>query len=126
MGADLFSPSRLKPLAAAKELLSENLNVLKRFVGDRVKVEKIDSMDAVQRGEGRIVQFHGTACAVYRDDQNRLHCLSPVCTHAGCFVQWNNVESTWDCPCHGGRYSATGQRLYGPPSADLKRISPTS
>jgi len=72
IGADLFSHSRFKPLAAAKELLCENLNVLKRFVGAPVKVEKIDSMEAVQRGEGRIVQLHGTACAVYRDDLKRI------------------------------------------------------
>jgi len=35
-------------------------------------------------------------------------------------VHWNQAEKTWDCPCHGGRYSATGERLYGPPSADLE------
>jgi Rieske Fe-S protein len=38
----------------------------------------------------------------------------------GCHVQWNEAESTWDCPCHGGRFSCLGERLYGPPPKDLE------
>ena len=121
---DVFSPMRFKPMAAAKDLISENLDVAKRFVGDRVKVERVESLESVARGEGKIVHYQGETLAVYRDEQNQLHCNSPVCTHSGCFVQWNNAESTWDCPCHGGRYSATGERLYGPPPADLKPKDP--
>ena len=68
---------------------------------------------------GKLVRYHGQPLAVYRDDEGQLHTLSPVCTHSGCFVQWNEQERTWDCPCHGGRFSATGERLYGPPPQDL-------
>lgn len=117
--AELFSPSRLKPLAAGWDLLTENLNVAKRFVTDRLAGEKIESLDEVRAGEGRLVSYEGEQCAVYREPDGRLHVLSPVCTHAGCHVRWNAAESTWDCPCHGGRYAATGQRLYGPPPGDL-------
>ena len=51
---------------------------------------------------------------------SRFKPIARVCTHAGCRVQWNEFESTWDCPCHGGRYSALGKRLYGPPPNDLQ------
>lgn len=118
---DVFSPARLKPLAAAKDLVSENLNAAIRFVGDRIRAEQVDSLQSFKNGEGRVVKYKGGTYAVYRDDYSQLHLLSPVCTHAGCIVQWNSAEHTWDCPCHGGRYSATGERIYGPPPADLDR-----
>jgi glycine/D-amino acid oxidase-like deaminating enzyme/nitrite reductase/ring-hydroxylating ferredoxin subunit len=51
--------------------------------------------------------------------------FSPVCSHAGCIVHWNEAEHTWDCPCHGGRFSAEGQRFAGPPPKDLALDQPT-
>lgn len=119
--ADVFSPGRVKPLAAAKDFISENLNVAKHFVADRFSAEQVDSLDAVAAGTGRLIKFNGEKYAAYRDADNQLHLLSPACTHAGCYVQWNAVEQTWDCPCHGGRFSATGERMYGPPPSDLER-----
>jgi Rieske Fe-S protein len=60
--------------------------------------------------------------AAYRDRDGELHLLSPRCRHFGCTVAWNDLDKTWDCPCHGGRYRATGEPLYGPPVAPLERL----
>jgi glycine/D-amino acid oxidase-like deaminating enzyme/nitrite reductase/ring-hydroxylating ferredoxin subunit len=117
--ADVLTPARLKPLAGGRRLLAENLNVARRFLGDRITTASLKSFSDMATGTGRLVRYHGEPLAVFRDDNGQLHTLSPVCTHAGCFVQWNELERTWDCPCHGGRYSATGERLYGPPPQDL-------
>lgn len=122
--AAVVSPARLKPLAAAKELVKENLDVAKQYVADRFVGEKVASLDEIGAGEGRLVTYQGEQLAVYRDDGGQIHALSPACTHAGCYVRWNNVEKTWDCPCHGGRYSATGERIYGPPPQDLENKTP--
>ncbi len=120
--ANLFSPARIKPLAAAKDIVSENVNAAMHFLGDRFGVEQVDSFDSIPAGEGRVVKFDGQTYAAYRDEQGQLHLRSPVCTHAGCYVKWNRTERTWDCPCHGGRFSPTGERMYGPPAADLHRV----
>jgi len=48
--------------------------------------------------------------------------LSPRCKHLGCQVAWNAGERTWDCPCHGSRYDATGKLIQGPAQQDLDRI----
>ena len=120
----VFAPNRLKPLAAAKSLISENVNAAKHFIADRFKAEHVESLDVVPHGEGRIVQFENETYAVYRDEYGAVHTMSPECTHAGCYVQWNNAEKTWDCPCHGGRYAATGERIYGPPARPLDAARP--
>jgi glycine/D-amino acid oxidase-like deaminating enzyme/nitrite reductase/ring-hydroxylating ferredoxin subunit len=118
--AKVVTPSRVKPIAAAKGLLAENLGVAKQLVADRFAGETIDSLDEIAMGEGRLVNYQGEQLAAYREEGGRLYLLSPTCTHAGCHVRWNEVEKTWDCPCHGGRYSATGERIYGPPPQDLE------
>ena len=122
--AKIFSPSRVQLLASAKTLATENANVAWRYIKDRFTAKSVKSLDEIEPGQGCSVFYNGKTMAAYRDEEGVLHTFSPACTHAGCHVQWNEWEKTWDCPCHGGRYSATGDRIYGPPPHDLRRIEP--
>lgn len=45
---------------------------------------------------------------------------SPRCPHMGCALQWNPHEHTWDCPCHGSRFTAEGRLIDNPATEDLK------
>ena len=73
----------------------------------------------LRAGEGRILEVEGRKVAVYREPGGACHAVSPVCTHLGCHVHWNGAERSWDCPCHGARFSPTGQVLNGPAVKDL-------
>lgn len=46
---------------------------------------------------------------------------TPRCPHLGCALKYNSVEHTWDCPCHGSRFSKNGE-LIDNPATDDKRI----
>jgi Rieske Fe-S protein len=76
----------------------------------------------IGKGEGGIVSVDGNKVAVFRDDNGEVHALSAKCTHMGCTVGWNSADRTWDCPCHGSRFSTTGEVVNGPAA---KPLSPT-
>jgi len=118
--AELFDSTRIKPIAAAGRIAAENLDAAAWFVRDRVSGGAVSSADDVPRSAGRLVETDGEKLAVYRDPQGELHALSPYCTHLGCIVHWNEAEESWDCPCHGGRYTPDGAVLSGPPTAPLE------
>ena len=42
------------------------------------------------------------------------------CPHLGCALKWNSAERTWDCPCHGSRFTEKGQLIDNPSTDDLK------
>ena len=51
---------------------------------------------------------------------NLLRPTKPRCPHLGCALQWNKLEHSWDCPCHGSRFDENGRVLNNPASDDLK------
>lgn len=118
----LFDPRRIKPIASAKNFISENIDAAQHMVVDRLFKSHVDSVYEILPGQGRIVDIKGEKLAVYRTEKGELVGLSSVCTHAGCMVNWNEAEKTWDCPCHGSRYSATGEVIEAPALEPLKRV----
>lgn len=122
---ELFDPARIKPIAGFAEVVKENIDVVKKFVGDRFGIDEIDSFSEIPSDSGAIVEYQGEKLAVYRDAKGEVHALDPVCTHAKCIVQWNNAEKSWDCPCHGARFDCQGQVLTGPARANLEKIDVT-
>jgi glycine/D-amino acid oxidase-like deaminating enzyme/nitrite reductase/ring-hydroxylating ferredoxin subunit len=119
---EILNPGRTKPLASLGGFLSENIGTMAHFVKDRLKKPAYTHPAQVPLGEGAIVQVEGQKVAVYHGEEGVLHCMSPVCTHMHCLVNWNSAEKSWDCPCHGGRFDATGKVLNGPPVTDLQPI----
>ena len=51
---------------------------------------------------------------------NLLTPTSPRCPHLGCALKYNKAEHSWDCPCHGSRFSDDGELLDNPATGDMK------
>ena len=45
---------------------------------------------------------------------------APRCPHLGCALKYNHAEHTWDCPCHGSRFTQDGQLIDNPATDDKK------
>jgi glycine/D-amino acid oxidase-like deaminating enzyme/nitrite reductase/ring-hydroxylating ferredoxin subunit len=115
--AETFDPRRLPPVSAVPELLKHNADSGLHFFADRAR--RSDSVDDLAPGEGRIVRDGFGQKAVHRDADGALHAVAARCTHLGCIVRWNGAERTWDCPCHGSRFEATGEVANGPATSPL-------
>jgi glycine/D-amino acid oxidase-like deaminating enzyme/nitrite reductase/ring-hydroxylating ferredoxin subunit len=77
------------------------------------KKTKTSSFEDLSAGQGIVIKDRKVAA--YKDDDGELHTYSAVCTHLGCTVTWNNWEKSFDCPCHGSRFSAnSGKVVNGP------------
>lgn len=119
--AEVFDPKRDKPVGSLKKLFGQNLNVAKKFFGGRARgSHDFDLFEELKHDEGRVIEYGGEKVAVYKDKDGNVKKFSPKCTHMGCIVKWNTGEKTWDCPCHGSRYSAEGKVIHGPALRDLE------
>ncbi|HYG15205.1 MAG TPA: FAD-dependent oxidoreductase [Bacteroidia bacterium] len=117
----IYDPSR-KTLKAASTFIEENANVAKQY-GDFVKGGDISSVDELMPGNGAILSDGLKKTAVYKDDDGTLFAYSAVCPHLGCVVQWNADEKSFDCPCHGSRFTCNGKVINGPAVSDLTSVS---
>ena len=117
---DLYSPSRIT-LRALPKYAQENINVAGQYT-DLLTPGEIESPEEVARGEGAVMRQGLSKVAVYRDDSGAVHTISAICRHLGCVVAWNSTEKTWDCPCHGSRYDATGKVYQGPANSNLEPV----
>lgn len=115
---DIFISTRVEPVKNRQEVG----NMLKETVSSLVlkKFELPESEQAsLKNEEGKIIEIEGEKVGAYKGKEGRIYTIVPKCAHLGCELSWNNLDKTWDCPCHGSRYDYTGKMLYGPTVKDL-------
>jgi glycine/D-amino acid oxidase-like deaminating enzyme/nitrite reductase/ring-hydroxylating ferredoxin subunit len=117
---ELYSPNRVNILSSAKTFVKEVAGQAKELISSKFK--HADYTLDLEPGGASIINFDGKKVGAYVDEDNVLTILDITCTHLGCTLGWNSAEKTWDCPCHGGRFSPDGTLLEGPPKNPLKFI----
>ena len=117
--AYLFKPTRLNPIKNRiefKDMLVQSTNSL---FFDKFKKSDI-SFDDIANNSGGIVEINGEKVGIYKDLHGKIYAVKPVCTHLGCLLSWNDIDKTWDCPCHGSRFNFDGKNLYEPAFKNLE------
>ncbi len=117
--AELFSVHR-KALSGAWDYVRENVDFPMCFLKDRLRPSV--SGERPVPGEGALMREDGKTLAVFCNDQGQCCKLSAICPHMGCIVAWNSAERTWDCPCHGSRFTSHGALITGPAESGLTRL----
>ena len=56
--------------------------------------------------------------AIYKDNLGN-HQVYTKCPHQGCKLLFNEIEKTWDCPCHASRFDIDGKCISGPANKDI-------
>lgn len=73
-------------------------------------------------GKAMVICKDGKRVGVYVDEDGKGHVVSNVCPHLKCFLTFNTVDKTWDCPCHGSRFDINGNSIKGPSVYNIKIV----
>ncbi|KAB3529241.1 FAD-dependent oxidoreductase [Alkaliphilus serpentinus] len=119
--AYLFKPTRFIADPSIKNFIIQNTDVGIEFVSGKLSIITKEPKN-LRKDEGGVVTVNGRKAGGYRDSEGHLHVVDSTCTHLGCEVKWNSGDRTWDCPCHGSRFSFDGEVVEGPAMKALEKI----
>ena len=114
---EVFDISRAK-LAFADDYAAEGLQAVKNLSKELFSIPETYTND-LKKGESGVFVYHGVKAGVYRDENGELFAIDTKCPHMGCQLTWNADEKSWDCPCHGSRFTYKGELIDGPAQTDL-------
>ena len=117
---DVFKSTRLEPMKNHEELKNMLSETAKSFVIKKLEVPKQENIN-LETDSSTIIEINGEKIGIYKDTNGKIFPVKVICSHLGCLLSWNNLDKTWDCPCHGSRYDYMGNLLYGPGVLNLEK-----
>lgn len=119
---DIYKATRLEPIKNIKEFGNMLKESTYSLLINKIKPAK-DVLEKIPLGDGGIVEIDGDKVGIYKREDGEIFAIKPYCGHLGCLVSWNNLEKTWDCPCHGSRYDYMGNIITEPTVKKLEKIN---
>jgi len=140
---DVFKATRLHPIKNNEELRNMVKETANSLVINKFKVpertsentkdasknitERVSDFDKnfsdIENDTGHVFEYNSEKVGIYKDKDGKIFAVKPICTHLGCLLSWNNLDKTWDCPCHGSRFDYLGHQLYNPAIRDLEVVN---
>lgn len=115
----LYDSTRLKPIKNIDEMKNILVQSVNSLLLDKLKKPNM-IFDDISNNSGSIIEVANHKVGVYKDENGKIYAINPICTHLGCLLSWNDVDKTWDCPCHGSRFDYTGKNIYDPAFKNLE------
>jgi len=110
---DIFNPKRVS-IKSLTKLPIYIINNAKSFIGTKLVKNK-----NWYSGNVYFYKENGKNLACYKDKDGHNHIIHNKCPHLGCSLIFNEVEKTWDCPCHSSRFDMDGKCIKGPSAYDI-------
>ena len=99
-----------------------NLNKIVRLpidLGFSVKAMLKSTKNNVNNKNVIYKKMNGKNVAIYKDKNGKEHIVLNKCPHMKCGLIFNEIEETWDCLCHGSRFTIDGKCIEGPSNFDI-------
>ena len=106
---ELFNPYRKTNIKKITNNIKYNYNNVKAYI-KRKKQPNI-----------KHIKENGIEYAIYIDEKNKEHKIRNKCPHLKCKLIFNEFDKTWDCPCHGSRYTIDGKVIKGPSTYSITK-----
>ncbi|HOQ16892.1 MAG TPA: FAD-dependent oxidoreductase [Defluviitaleaceae bacterium] len=119
---ELYNPSRFTLKQSFKKFFEVNLDVAKELVSGKLEIPE-NSLKDLKNEEGVVIDIEGRKVGAYKDNKGEVYLVDTTCSHLGCELKWNDAEKSWDCPCHGSRFTYTGEVIQGPAVKNLQRLN---
>ena len=112
---ELFKVNRKIDMKKLFKLTMYNYSNTKRYI-----ISKVKTSYSFYNENVKVVIKDGIKYGVYTDKTGKEYVVKNVCPHMKCNLIFNNIDKTWDCPCHGSRFDKEGNVLFGPSVYNIK------
>ena len=113
-----FAPLRRR--LGKAEAVFENLGPLTDLTPGKWLLLPLDVVR--QDGWEEVREHHSIYVRRLGDSEAEVTVLTPICTHLGCPIQWNEKDGHFRCPCHGGVFDPDGKHVSGPPPRGMDSL----
>ena len=110
----LFNPKRSKSLISYLNIFKDIFYSAKPFIQNKVVKNK-----SYYSSNVLFTKINNKDVGIYIDELKKEHIVYNKCPHIGCSLIFNEVEHTWDCPCHSSRFDLDGKCIIGPSKKDI-------
>jgi Rieske Fe-S protein len=118
--ATLFTACGGSPTSPSSNISTLGI-ITGQFAGSGVRVAVAGSA-LTSEGGAALIESTAGVFLLARTSANAFTAVEAVCTHEGCTVT-NTDGDQYVCPCHGSRYTRSGQVVHGPAMASLRRYT---